>query len=131
MALLIIILSGFSSAILTHKNGKFSRLQASRITEKKMRKIEATCEDIFVDCELLRKEIIVIKQSETLQEEGAPYKISSTNENIEVKQQEALLLELQSFIASCYGEKNPINPSAEDGLSAILICDQIQSGIYK
>lgn len=123
-------LISFSSAILTHKNGKFSRLQASRITEKKMRKIEATCEDIFVDCELLRKEIIVIKQSETFQEEGKPYKISSTHENIEVKQQEALLLELQSFIASCQGSKTEINPTAEDGLNAILICDQIQSGIY-
>ena len=121
----------FSSAILTHKNGKFSRIQASCVTEKKMRKIEATCEDLFVDCDLLKKEITVIKQSETFQEDGKPYKITSTHENIEVKQQEALLLELQSFISVCQGETVTINPTANDGVNAIEICDKIQSEIYK
>lgn len=124
-------LVSFASATLTHKNGRFSRIQASCVTEKKMRKIEATCKDVFVDCDLLRKEIVAIKQSQTVQEVGKPYNISSTHENIEVKQQEALLIELQSFISSCQGDKSDINPTANNGLNAVLICDAIQSGIYK
>ncbi len=120
----------FSSAIITHLNGKFSRIQASRITEKKIRTIEATCKDIFVDCELLRKEITLSRQSQIHAKEGGVYRVSSIQENIEVKPQEALLLELQSFIASCQGQTNIINPTALDGLNAIKVCDAIQKEIY-
>lgn len=45
----------FASALITHENGQFSRIQASRITDKKIRQIEGTCVDMFVDCDLLRK----------------------------------------------------------------------------
>ena len=84
----------FASALITHENGRFSRIQASRITEKKMRLIEATCVDMFVDCELLRKEIIISRQSEIRQAEGQPYTISAVQEAIEVRPQEALLSEI-------------------------------------
>jgi len=124
-------LVSFASAILTHENGHFSSIQASRITEKKMRKIEATCEDIFIDCELLRKEIIVTSQSRIRQAEGRAYTISSVQEAIEVKPQEALLLQHQSFIASCQGVKSDINPTLQDGLTSLKICDAIQNEIYK
>lgn len=123
-------LINFASAILTHENGHFSRIQASRITEKKMRKIEATCEDVFIDCELLRKEIIVTSQSRIKQEEGRPYTISAVQESIEVKPQEALLLQHQSFIASCQGKPSAINPNIEDGLASLKICNAIQNEIY-
>lgn len=52
----------FASALITHQNGKFSRIQASRVTDKKIRQIEGTCIDMFVDCDLLRKEIIISRQ---------------------------------------------------------------------
>jgi predicted dehydrogenase len=123
-------LINFASAILTHDNGHFSRIQASRITEKKMRKIEATCEDVFIDCELLRKEIIVTSQSRIKQDDGRPYTISAVQEAIEVRPQEALLLQHQSFIASCQGVKNPTNPNITDGLESLKICDMIQKEIY-
>lgn len=124
-------LVSFASAILTHENGHFSRIQASRITEKKMRKIEATCEDVFIDCELLRKEIIVTSQSRIKQAEGRAYTISAVQEAIEVKPQEALLLQHQSFIASCQGVANDMNPNINDGLTSLKICDTIQNEIYK
>ena len=38
-----------------HTTGNFSRIQASRITEKKTRSIQATCVDMFVDCDLCEK----------------------------------------------------------------------------
>lgn len=124
-------LVNFSSAIITHENGKFSRIQASRITEKKIRRIEATCEDMFVDCELLRKEIIVSRQSEIYQVQDEAYRVSSVQENIEVKPQEALLMELQSFIESCHGKMSDNNADARAGLNAAKVCDLIKNGIYK
>lgn len=122
-------MTDFASALITHQNGRFSRIQASRITEKKMRLIEATCVDMFVDCDLLRKEIIINKQSEIRQAEGQPYTISAVQEVIEVRPQEALLSELQAFVARCRGEPVIGIPDAHDGLAAMQICEDIQKAI--
>ncbi len=119
----------FASALITHQNGRFSRIQASRITEKKMRLIEATCVDMFVDCELLRKEIIINRQSEIRQTEGQPYTISAVQEAIEVRPQEALLSELQAFVASCNGGASAGVPRAQDGLAAMKVCEDIQKAV--
>ncbi|WP_193337137.1 Gfo/Idh/MocA family protein [Devosia beringensis] len=119
----------FASALLTHENGRFSRIQASRITDKKKRLIEATCIDMFVDCELLRKEIIITRQSEITQVEGQPYTISAIQEAIEVRPQEALLTELQAFVASCRTGPTLDTPGVEAGLAAMEICDQIQKAV--
>lgn len=119
----------FASALISHENGRFSRIQASRITEKKMRTIEATCADMFVDCDLLRKEIIISAQSETYQSAGQPYTITAVQQAVEIRPQEALLCELQAFVASCRGERAEGAPSLSDGVSAMIVCDQIQKAI--
>ncbi len=119
----------FASALITHENGRFSRIQSSRITEKKIRLIEATCVDMFVDCELFRKEIIISRQSEIVQVPGEPYKIAGIQENVEVKPQEALLSELQAFVASCYGRPSDVHPGVGTGLAAMQVCDQIQKAV--
>jgi len=120
----------FASALLTHRNGRFSRIQASRITEKKIRTIQATCMDMYVDCELVRKELLINRQSEIQQENDGPYTISSVEQTIEVRQQEALLTELQGFIAFCREEDVEV-PTALAGLQAADICDQIQKAVRK
>lgn len=119
----------FASALITHENGRFSRIQASRITEKKMRLIEATCVDMFVDCELLRKEIIINRQSEIRQAEGQPYTISAVQEAIEVRPQEALLSELQAFVGSCRGQRPGELPGVQAGVAAMQISDEIQKAV--
>lgn len=120
----------FASALLTHENGRFSRIQASRITEKKIRRIQATCTDMFVDCELVRKELLINRQSEIQQQDGGPYTISSIEQTIEVQPQEALLTELQAFVTLCRtGEA--MGPDALDGLNAAQICDQIQKAVLQ
>lgn len=119
----------FASALITHENGRFSRIQASRITDKKKRLIEATCLDMFVDCELLRKEIIINRQSEIRQLDGHPYTISAIQETVEVRPQEALLSELQTFVASCRGVRPDEFPDVHAGLAAMDICDQIQKAV--
>jgi predicted dehydrogenase len=119
----------FASALLTHENGRFSRIQASRITDQKMRRIQATCRDMFVDCELLRKEITISRQSEIQQRPGEPYTITAITEAIEVLPREALLLELQAFVASMAGEETAGRPRAQEGVAAMVICDEIQRAI--
>lgn len=118
----------FASALLTHENGRFSRIQASRITEKKIRTIQATCADMYVDCELVRKELLIHRQSEIQQQAGGPYTISAIEQTIEVRQQEALLTELQAFVSYCNAEDVEV-PTAADGLRSADICDQIQKAV--
>lgn len=120
-----------ASALLTHKNGRFSRIQASRVTEKKIRMIQATCLDMFVDCDLLRKEILISRQSETRQPDGGAYVISSANEVVEVRPQEALLLELQAFVATCQGQVVSGLPDATAGLDAQVICQKIREAVLR
>lgn len=120
----------FASALITHQNGQFSRIQASRVTDKKIRQIEATCIDMFVDCDLLRKEIIISRQSETRLGETLPYTISSIQEAVAVPPQEALLTELQAFFTSCIS-RNTILPGVDAGVDAMRICHQIQAQVLK
>jgi predicted dehydrogenase len=122
---------GYAAALLTHQNGRFSRIQASRITDKKIRSIQATCKDMFIDCELLQKEITISRQSVGEQKPGEPYRIIGVEEKIEVQPREALQLELQSFLASCRGENLANRPGVDAGIAAMQICDEITNTIMR
>lgn len=120
----------FASAQLRHANGSFSRLQASRITEKKMRLVQATCEDRFIECDLLRKEILIHRQS-VLQQSDTSYSISSQQEAVAIGLQEALLTELQTFIQLARGEQNSMIPAIREGVDSLVIADAITSEVLK
>lgn len=116
----------FASALITHENGQFSRIQASRVTDKKIRQIEGTCVDMFVDCDLLRKEILINRQSEQRESGNLPYAISAIQEAVAVPPQEALLTQLQAFMANCHQPGVILIPDIDAGVDAMKICKQIQ-----
>lgn len=121
----------FASAQLTHANGRFSRLQASRITEKKIRHIQATCDDRFVDCDLLRKEILIHRQTVTQQATFGAYSVSSRQEAVAVGQQEALLSELQAFVESLQGKGDHSLPDLDAGISSLAIAADVTERILR
>lgn len=121
-------LVGFASASFTHENGSFSRVLASRMTDKRIRRIQATCENSFVDSDLLRKEIFVSTQSQTTLGVTDAYTISSVEHEVALRPQEALLVELQTFIKGCLGDEVDI-PGVGAGIAAIEVCDQIKEQI--
>lgn len=121
-------LVAFASAYFTHKNGAFSRVLASRMTDKKIRSIQATCKNSFVDSDLLRKEIVVSMQSETIKQTEHQYAISSIEHQVALRPQEALLVELQAFVKGCLGEKIDV-PDVNAGVDALMVCEQIQEQI--
>ena len=120
----------YARAILTHKNGIFSNIVASRITEKRIRQISITTDSEYIDCNLLSKEVFVNKQS--VEQRFGNVSISSNTETIEVRAQESLLLELIDFINLCKGNvvKNNI-PNQYDGMMAMKIAYKIQEQIHK
>ncbi len=118
----------YARAIITHENGSFSNVVASRITEKRIRHISATCDDMYIDCNLLSKEVFVNKQ--TIEQYLDNVSISSKEETIDVRPQEGLLLELIDFVKLCQGEDLRI-PNEDDGLLAMEVANEIQRQILE
>ncbi|GGA18539.1 Gfo/Idh/MocA family protein [Psychrobacillus lasiicapitis] len=118
----------FSSALLTHENGVFSRLTASRVTEKRIRQISITCSDMYVDCNLAKKEIYISKQ--TIEQSYENISLSSVEETVYVSTQEALLSELLSFVNYCLHRLTDESISnINDAKDAIIIAKKIQKQI--
>ncbi|QOY52679.1 Gfo/Idh/MocA family protein [Candidatus Sulfurimonas baltica] len=118
----------YARAIITHENGSFSNVVASRITEKRIRHISATCDDMYIDCNLLSKEVFVNKQS--IEQYLDNVSISSKSETVDVRPQEGLLLELMDFVKICQGETVKV-PNEDDGLLAIEVASEIQRQIME
>ncbi len=116
----------FARATLYHENGTFSSLTASRITDKRIRQITVTSEDGFVDCNLLRKEVLVTRQS--VEQANREPSIAATEETIDVRPQEPLLSELVHFAQLCQGH-DVIVPNARDGLATNRIAERVRDGI--
>lgn len=118
----------YARALITHENGVFSNIVASRITEKRMRRVSSTCEDMYVDCCLLNKTLTVNKQ--TIEQYLENVSISSKEETIDVRPQEALLMELLDFTNSCR-VRSDIIPNEKDSLLAIQVASHIQDLILE
>jgi len=118
----------YARAIITHENGSFSNIVASRITEKRIRHISATCNDMYIDCDLFNKKVSVNKQS--TEQYMSDILISSKEEQIDIRPQEGLLLELTDFIKLCQGEAVDI-PNELDGLLAMEVATNIQNKIMR
>ena len=116
----------YARAIFKHSNGVYSNIVASRVTEKKIRQIYATCEDMYIDANLLSKEVLVNKQ--TVQQYLDNISITSKTESIFVSSQENLLSELLDFMKLCEGEQI-IVPNPKDALNAIKAAEEINKQI--
>ena len=95
------------------------------MTEKKQRSIQVTTTGAYIDAELVRKELVVHKQSSISQESGKPYIVSSLEQQITVKPQEALLVEHQAFIAACNGDISIELPTIDSGVDSLKISELI------
>jgi len=114
----------FARATITHDNGSFSNITASRITEKRIRQVSVTAADKYIDCNLLRKEVLINKQ--TLEQYYEKVSISSQEETIDVRPEEALLRELMAFVRYA-GDGNAAGvPTEYDGYSAMKVAQEIQ-----
>ena len=94
------------------------------MTEKKMRSIQVTTEDAYIDAELVRKELHVHQQSAITIDLDDSYMVSSLEQQIDVKPQEALLVELQAFISRCNGGQSAV-PDVDAGVESLRICELV------
>jgi predicted dehydrogenase len=121
-------------AQLCFENGPIATLTASRITEEKIRKIDVTCRDAYLECDLLNKNIYIhrctIGEYLTANKRGVKYRQESVIERINIPSFEPLLLELQSFV-DCILENKPATISARDGFLAMKMALRIRDTIIE
>lgn len=119
---------GFVNAIIEHENGKLSNIIASRITDKKIRSIQITAENYYIDCNLLNKEVVVHKNVGLKAVIDKPYVINNQISNIEVLPREALQEELIVFGDTCLGHDRN-QPSWKDNHLALEVSEEIRKQI--
>ena len=119
----------FARATIEHKNGRFSNILASRITEKRIRQINVTADNMYIDCNLLRKEILINKQS--VKSDYKNVSLISVEETINVPPQEALLSELMSFVEFATNERLNTShiPKITAGKESMEVVNTIQAQI--
>jgi len=114
--------------------GPLLSVTASRITEQKVRSIEVTALEAYLECDLLNKSIAVHRRTvgEYLShnQRGVKYRQESIVERIHVPTYEPLFLELQHFVDCVLERKSPA-VRARDGLKALRLAETIQAVVYE
>lgn len=112
--------------------GPLLTLTVSRLTEHKVRSIEVTGLDAYVEGDLLNKSITLHRRmtGEYLpqNQHNIQYRQESVIERIHVPLVEPLVVELQHFI-TCVRERRPPTVAAVDGLNALLLATQIREQV--
>lgn len=127
-------LTSFSNSLdhvvaqLFYDNGPLITLTASRVTEQKIRSVDVTSEDAFIEADLLNKSISIHRCSSgefaVRNKNGVSYRQESIIERILVPNVEPLSLEIQHFL-ECVAKKSLPCVSIFDGLKALRLAQQI------
>ena len=114
-------------AQLFYSNGPLITLTASRVTEQKIRSVDVTSEDAFVEADFMNKSISIHRGSTgeyTEKRNGISYHQESFIERILVPNVEPLSLEIKQFL-DCITQNCKPRVSITDGLKALRLAHQI------
>jgi len=115
-------------------SGPLVTMTASRVTEQKIRSIEVTALDAYVEADLLNKSISVHRRTtaEYLDhnQSGIKYRQESILEGIHVPSHEPLFSELQHFV-NCVLDGKPEGVTAADGLRALRWASAIRVAVLQ
>lgn len=109
-------------AVLRYDPGLLVSLTASRVTEQKVRGINVTSKEAYIEADLLNKNISVHRRTlgdyVNHKNSGVKYRQESLIERIIVPAMEPLFLELQDFV-NCVIENKTPQVTAADGYNAL------------
>jgi virulence factor len=127
--------SGVVDHVVAHlrfPTGPLLTMTASRITEQKVRRIEVTAREAYIEGDLLGKSISIhrstIGEYQNQNHKGVRYRQESLLERIHVPIFEPLFLELQHFV-TCIREGKPSMVPARDGLEALRLAEAIRESL--
>jgi predicted dehydrogenase len=120
-------------AHLCFETGPLLTITASRVTEQKVRTVEVTAQEAYLEADLLNKTLLVhrhtIGEYINHNHQSVKYRQESIVECIQVPAAEPLHLQLQHFVDSIL-ENTPPLVSARDGFKALQLATTIQKSIY-
>ncbi len=122
----------YATATFIHHNNVISRIEASRITQKKIRHINITTLKEFISSNLISKEIKINKQTNLnfSMKRNQPITITSNEQKVLVDQNEALKKEILEFLKLCKN-KNVKVPNFDESVYILNICKKIEEAIEK
>ena len=119
-------------AQLVFEGGPLLTMTSSRLTEEKIRKIDVTCREAYIECDLLNKSISVHRSTfgEYLNSNrrGVKYRQEGIVERINIPTFEPLFLQLQHFVDCILEEKTPY-VTTQDGYDALKLALHIRDCI--
>ncbi len=113
--------------------GEVATLFASRVTEQKIRAIEITAIEAYIEADLLNKGITIYRYTiPTFTNDNQPvkYRQEGWMERIGIPMAEPLALELQHFV-DCVRSGRPPAVSALDGLRVLQLAERIRLLLYQ
>lgn len=123
-------LTALAHAVLVHSNGTISRIMASKITEKRIRQIAVTCPEMYVEADLLQKELVLHRK--TVAQRYADLSLASVREAVFVPHEEALLGQLLAFAGYCRGRDCAVPaavPTVEAAVASMELAEVIRKSI--
>ena len=120
----------FATATLIHDNNVISKIEASRITQKKIRQINITTLKEYISANLISKEIKINQQTNLnfSTKRNQPMTITSNEQKVLVDQNEPLKKELLEFLKLCKNTKLKV-PDLNESLYILNICKKIEEKI--
>lgn len=113
--------------------GPLLSICASRVTEHKVRLIDVTAREMYVESDLLAKTVSIhrsmVGEYRNHNSRGVKYHQESIIERIHVPIAEPLFLELQHFLDSIQQNQTPL-VSVEHGAKALLMATKIRAQLY-
>lgn len=122
--------TALAQAVLVHADGTISRVMASKITEKRIRQITLTCPDMFVEADLLQKELVLHRKA--VEQRYADVSLASAREAVFVRHEEALLAQLLAFADYCRRDVCilPANiPTVDAALASMELAEKVRESI--
>lgn len=132
----------YANALIQFSNGTIANLQASRITQHKVRKLSMTSSLGYITLDYIGQELLIhqqmqnemhqakinLKETVYSKNDKQNYEVDLNIEKVQVRQQEPLVAELQNFIASIR-EGKILGVTGEQALEALKLGWKIQEQI--
>lgn len=122
----------YATALMIHENNVISKIEASRITQKKIRSINITTLKEYISSNLISKDIKINRQTNLnfSTKKNHPVTITSNEQRVLVDQSEALKKEILEFAKLCKNKTIKI-PNLKESVYILSICEKIEKIIEK
>jgi predicted dehydrogenase len=113
-----------ANARIRFENGCVANLTASRVSVDRMRKIRIFEENAYVSTDYSAQEVLVYRKKPGVTPKPDAFFEAITIENLDVKREEPLRLEIEAFVAAVRNRTRPV-VSGEEGLRALELAERV------